>query len=75
MLKTFRKATNGTNRMDRLRFRGFIYAAFCISDPIMLDLLFRAYDKNCDGNCDEVEFINGLSVMVRGTLEEQIDLW
>ncbi|CAG7659284.1 unnamed protein product [Allacma fusca] len=59
-------------KMDRLRFREVMYSTFDITDDVMLDRIFRVFDGNNDTLVDETEWVQGLSTLLRGTLEEYI---
>ncbi|XP_037552295.1 EF-hand calcium-binding domain-containing protein 1 [Nematolebias whitei] len=58
--------------VDRERFRGFLHSVFGMSRDTMMDGVFRAFDKDRDGFISLKEWIQGLSVFLRGTLDEQI---
>jgi len=60
-------------RIDRMRMREILHAVFHITDDIMLDLVFHSYDRDGDGLVDELEWVKGLSVMLRGTTDELIE--
>lgn len=50
-----------------------IYALILgVTDPIMADLLFNAFDLNGDGMISCQEFIRSMSTMTRGTNDEKI---
>ncbi|CAG7816859.1 unnamed protein product [Allacma fusca] len=59
--------------LDRARFREVIYACFDLLEDLMLDRVFSAFDKNNDGLIDAVEWVEGCSIIIRGTPEELID--
>ena len=44
------------------------------SDEIVIQviLVFRAFDKDMDSNLSQEEWVLGLSVFLRGTLEERV---
>jgi len=60
-------------KIDRLKFREILHTTFDITDDVMLDLTFRAFDRNYDGEIDETEWIKGLSTMLRGDVDELIE--
>jgi len=64
---------NSMGKIDRLKFREILHTTFDITDDVMLDLTFRAFDRNFDGVVDETEWIKGLSTMLRGDVEEMIE--
>jgi len=59
--------------MDRMRMREVLHIVFQITDEVMLDLAFKAFDKDGDGYVDELEWVAGMSIMLRGTTEELSD--
>jgi len=72
-LLTFHDRMLTIGRLDRLRFREILHVTFNITDDIMLDLVFHAYDSDNDGHVDAVEWIRGLSVMLRGDFYQLIN--
>jgi Ca2+-binding EF-hand superfamily protein len=60
-------------KVDRLRFREILHTTMNLTDDIMLDLIFHAFDRNNDGIVDQEEWVQGLSCMLRGTPEELVD--
>ncbi|KAF7649444.1 hypothetical protein LDENG_00141400 [Lucifuga dentata] len=63
------KAVTG---LDRGKFRSILHSTFGITDDMMLDAVFRTFDKDNDGLVNMEEWIEGLSVLLRGTLDEKI---
>jgi len=59
--------------LDRLRFREILHVTFNITDDVMLDLVFHAFDRDSDGVVDSLEWVKGLSVMLRGDFQQLID--
>jgi len=59
--------------LDRLRFREILHVTFNITDDVMLDLVFHAFDKDNDGSVDALEWVRGLSIMLRGDFAQLID--
>eukprot|EP00731_Ephydatia_muelleri_P009222 Em0004g1560a len=43
-----------------------------MSDDFFMDRVFRAFDKDTDGYLSQEEWVSGLSVFLRGTLDEKI---
>ncbi|XP_068584608.1 calaxin isoform X2 [Cebidichthys violaceus] len=58
--------------LDRGKFRSILQNTFGITDDIMMDRVFWTFDKDNDGLISMKEWIEGLSVFLRGTLDEQI---
>ncbi|ODN03272.1 EF-hand calcium-binding domain-containing protein 1 [Orchesella cincta] len=59
--------------LDRLRFREILHVTFCITDDVMLDLVYHAFDRDSDGVINPSEWVIGLSVMLRGDIQQLID--
>ncbi|XP_028255163.1 calaxin [Parambassis ranga] len=57
---------------DRERFKRILCSNFGIKDSIMMDEVFRTFDKDNDDFVTVKEWIEGLSVFLRGTLDEKI---
>ncbi|XP_010121089.1 PREDICTED: EF-hand calcium-binding domain-containing protein 1 [Chlamydotis macqueenii] len=57
---------------DRHMFRDTLHCAFGMTDDILMDRVFRTFDRDNDGCITVVEWVEGLSVFLRGTLEERI---
>lgn len=49
------------------------YVQKWIEGGLFLERMFDAFDANCDGTIDVEEFVNGLSIFVKGTREEKLD--
>jgi len=61
------------SKMDRLHFREVLHSCFEMIDDLMLDLTFRAFDRNSDGIVDAKEFLCALSSMMRGDEDEMVE--
>ncbi|XP_066096058.1 calaxin-like [Saccopteryx bilineata] len=58
--------------LDRVAFRTILHGLFGMTDDKLLNRVFFAFDKDSD-NCINVnEWVKGLSVFLRGTLEEKL---
>ncbi|KAM8770269.1 calaxin-like [Rhynchonycteris naso] len=58
--------------LDRDAFRTILHALFGMTDDKLMNRVFFAFDKDSD-NCINVnEWVKGLSVFLRGTLEEKL---
>uniref|UniRef100_A0A663DSN8 Calaxin n=2 Tax=Aquila chrysaetos chrysaetos TaxID=223781 RepID=A0A663DSN8_AQUCH len=57
---------------DRNMFRDTLHSAFGMTDDMIMDRVFRTFDKDNDSCINVVEWVEGLSVFLRGTLEERI---
>ncbi|KAI7799069.1 calaxin isoform X1 [Triplophysa rosa] len=67
--QTERKAGHG---LDRLNFRHILHNTFDMTDDMMMDRVFRAFDKDNDSYISVKEWVEGLSLFLRGTLDEKI---
>ncbi|OWF45413.1 EF-hand calcium-binding domain-containing protein 1-like [Mizuhopecten yessoensis] len=63
---------NHVARMERGMFRDILYNYFSMTDDVLLDRVFRAFDKDSDNYINVEEWINGMSVFLRGLKEERI---
>jgi Ca2+-binding EF-hand superfamily protein len=72
LLKMYQRLDD-REKMDRLLFRNIMFSAFQITDSFMLDRIFRMADKTGSGYIEHLEWIGLLSVLMRGTFEEQIE--
>ncbi|XP_056438970.1 calaxin [Gadus chalcogrammus] len=58
--------------LDRGRFRSILHNTFGMTDDMLMDGVFRAFDKDNDSFVSVREWTEGLSVFLRGTLAEKI---
>lgn len=58
--------------LDHDMFRDTLHSAFGLTDDMMMDRVFRIFDTACDNCISVVEWVEGLSVFLRGTLDERI---
>ncbi|KAI5621835.1 EF-hand calcium-binding domain-containing protein 1 [Silurus asotus] len=63
------KATHG---LDRGKFRNILHSTFGLTDDMIMDRVFRTFDKDNDSSLSVKEWIEGLAVFLRGTLDEKI---
>ncbi|KAI1242713.1 EF-hand calcium-binding domain-containing protein 1, partial [Lamprotornis superbus] len=57
---------------DRTMFRDTLHSAFGMTDDVVLDRVFSIFDRDNDGCITVVEWVEGLGVLLRGTLEEKM---
>ncbi|XP_029976955.1 calaxin [Salarias fasciatus] len=70
-----REPTNsdrGVQGLDRAKFRNILLNTFGMTDDLIMDRVFRTFDKDNDGFVSIKEWIEGLAVFLRGTLDERI---
>ncbi|KAJ1101023.1 hypothetical protein NDU88_006097 [Pleurodeles waltl] len=60
------------NGLDRNKFRNILHNTFGMTDDMIMDRVFRAFDKDNDSYINVTEWVQGLSVFLRGTLDERI---
>ncbi|XP_041867809.1 EF-hand calcium-binding domain-containing protein 1 [Melanotaenia boesemani] len=58
--------------LERGMFRGIMHNIFGLTDDIIMEGIFRIFDKDNDGFITVEEWIVGLSIFLRGTLDEKI---
>ncbi|KAK2830304.1 hypothetical protein Q5P01_018235 [Channa striata] len=66
---TLGKTVNG---LDRGKFRTILHNNFGMTDDMIMDGVFRTFDKDNDSFVNMKEWIEGLSIFLRGTLDEKI---
>ncbi|KAF0292049.1 EF-hand calcium-binding domain-containing protein 1 [Amphibalanus amphitrite] len=62
-----------TDKLDRSKFRDVLHNTFDMTDDMLMDRVFRVFDKDNDGLINMEEWVTGLSVFLRGTLQERIN--
>uniref|UniRef100_A0A8D0G5V5 Calaxin n=1 Tax=Sphenodon punctatus TaxID=8508 RepID=A0A8D0G5V5_SPHPU len=63
---------HGIVGLDRNSFRNILHVTFGMTDDMIMDRVFRAFDKDNDSCVSVTEWVEGLSIFLRGTLEEKI---
>ncbi|XP_019363968.1 PREDICTED: EF-hand calcium-binding domain-containing protein 1 [Gavialis gangeticus] len=62
----------GAAGLDRNAFRSVLHLTFGMTDDMIMDRVFRAFDKDNDSCVSVKEWVEGLSIFLRGTLEEKM---
>ncbi|NXS10601.1 EFCB1 protein, partial [Neodrepanis coruscans] len=57
---------------NRIVFRDTLYSAFGMTDDVVLDRVFSTFDRSNSGCITLPEWVEGLGVLLRGTLDEKI---
>ncbi|KAK2182854.1 hypothetical protein NP493_333g02078, partial [Ridgeia piscesae] len=70
LLKKFRELTSV--KLDRTKFRDILHKDFDMTDDIIMDRVFKAFDRDNDSFVNMEDWVKGLSVFLRGSLEEQM---
>ena len=60
------------DRLDRIRFRDLLHIHFSMSDDFFMDRVFRAFDKESGGFLTQEDWVRGMSIFLKGTLDEKI---
>ncbi|XP_061632013.1 calaxin isoform X2 [Phyllopteryx taeniolatus] len=58
--------------LDRWKLRSFLHNTLGLTNDTIMDAVFRTFDKDNDGFVSLKEWIEGLAVVLRGTLDERI---
>uniref|UniRef100_A0A8C7E671 EF-hand domain-containing protein n=1 Tax=Naja naja TaxID=35670 RepID=A0A8C7E671_NAJNA len=58
--------------LDRNSFRNILHVTFGMTDDMIMDRVFRGFDKDNDSCVSVTEWVEGLSIFLRGTLEEKM---
>jgi len=58
--------------LERPKFGDIMHNDFHMTDDILLDRIFRAFDKDTDNKVNAEEWVKGLSIFLRGCLKEKI---
>ena len=61
-----------TGVLSKAEFAG-LSQSMGIHDPLVTEMVFNAFDRNKDGSIDFAEFVQGMSIMTRGTKEEKAE--
>ncbi|XP_039273510.1 calaxin-like [Styela clava] len=73
LLVLFKGFNNKGEKLDRNQFRDFLQVWFSMTEDLLMDRVFRAFDTDSDSYINTKEWVEGLSVFMRGTLDEKID--
>lgn len=65
------ESKHGKTGIDRTRFRDVLIQQFNMTDDILMDKVFRAFDTDNDGYISEDEWVIGMSTFLKGDIEEQ----
>lgn len=58
---------------NRNQFREILHKTFSLTEDLLMDRVFRVFDKNSDSMIDDIEWVEGLAVFLRGDLEDKIN--
>lgn len=73
LLYMYKDLTGGAEdaKLDRNKFKDILHNSFGMTDDLMMDQVFRAFDTDSDSNISQEEWLKGISTFLRGTLEEK----
>ena len=60
------------DRLDRVKFRDLLHIHFSMSDDFFMDRVFRAFDQESGGFLSQEDWVRGMSIFLKGTLDEKI---
>jgi len=72
MLVNFYMQWNDGKKLERSHFRDVLHQKFNMTEDILMDRVFKAFDKDSDSIVGINEWVEGLAVILRGTLPEKI---
>ncbi|OWF42597.1 EF-hand calcium-binding domain-containing protein 1-like [Mizuhopecten yessoensis] len=58
-------------RVEKSKFRYMLQAVFCLTDDILMDRVFRAFDTDSDGSICEEEWVIGFSVFLSKDVDDR----
>uniref|UniRef100_A0A8C2UX88 EF-hand calcium-binding domain-containing protein 1-like n=1 Tax=Chinchilla lanigera TaxID=34839 RepID=A0A8C2UX88_CHILA len=62
----------GNTGLDQSTFREILHDVFGMTDDMLMNRVFYAFDRNKDNYVNVEEWVRGLSVFLRGTFEEKL---
>lgn len=69
--KSEAKTFKGRSGIDRHKFRDILHQHFHMTDDVLMDKVFRAFDQDNDSFINEDEWVVGMSTFLKGTTDEQ----
>jgi len=67
------KCLAAATKMNRHGFRQLLHKTFRMNNAIMIDRIFATFDGDSQGTVSETEWVMGLSAMLRGSFDEQVN--
>ncbi|XP_061753066.1 calaxin-like isoform X2 [Nerophis ophidion] len=61
-----------SDNLDERRFKGILKNDFGLTNDTIMERVFRSFDKDSDGCISVKEWVEGLCVFLRGSLDEKI---
>ena len=54
-------------KLDRKKFRQFLHENFNISDDVIMDRIFKYFNKNSTDDIDHEEWVVGFNIFLKGS--------
>jgi Ca2+-binding EF-hand superfamily protein len=70
--KNFYQLAGTNEKIDRTRFRDLLTDDFEIDDSLLMDRVFRCLDLDSDNYINHDEFMKGMSILLKGSIEEKM---
>ncbi|KAG4099011.1 EF-hand [Neocallimastix lanati (nom. inval.)] len=70
--RNFYQLAGSNEKIDRTRFRDLLTDDFEIDDSLLMDRVFRCLDLDSDNYINHDEFMRGMSILLKGTIEEKM---
>jgi len=70
--KNFYQLAGSNEKIDRTRFRDLLTDDFEIDDSLLMDRVFRCLDLDSDNYINHDEFMRGMSILLKGSVEEKM---
>lgn len=61
-------------KLHRIEFRDELNRSFNITDDILMDRVFKAFDKKSCGTLRQEDYVTGIGKFLNGTLDEQVQM-
>ena len=66
MVYLVQKSQSFNAKLDRKKFRQFLHENFHISDDVIMDRIFKYFNKNSTDDIDHEEWVTGFNVFIKG---------
>ena len=65
-MSLFQRSQSINAKLDRKKFRQFLHENFRISDDVIMDRIFKYFNKNSTDDIDHEEWVVGFNVFIKG---------
>jgi len=73
LIEMYQDLVGSAEKMDRGMFRDILHQKFDMTEDILMDRVFKAFDTDSDSYISLIEWIEGLAIFLRGDLAEQCE--